>query len=93
MGMHVTGLTSDNSAAKLCWIVCIWGLICVSIGAAKIEWRKREDAPGIWITSGIMKLVSALVVQFTPNTEFHKICCIGCAFGLMIAVFGALLDL
>mgnify|MGYP001795275240 CR=1 FL=1 len=93
MGMHVTGLTSDSSAAKLCAIVCIWGFICMLIGAAKIEWRKREDAPGIWITSGVMKFVTALVVQFKPNTEFHKICCLACALGLIIAVFGALLDL
>ena len=57
MGMHVTGLTTDTSAVKLCTIVCIWGVICASIGVAKVEWRKREDAPGIWITTGVMKFV------------------------------------
>ena len=32
MGMHVTGLTTETSAVKLCTIVQIWGVICASIG-------------------------------------------------------------
>ena len=93
MGMHVTGLTTETSAVKLCTIVRLCGVICASIRVVKVEWRKREDGPGIWITSGIMKFVTVLVVQFTPDTEFHKICCLVCALGLIIAIFGALLDL
>ena len=68
-------------------------MICASIGVVKVEWQKREDALGKWITTGVMKFVTALVVQFTPDTEFHKMCCLVCALGLIIAVFGALLDL
>ena len=74
-------------------LYCIWGVICASIGVVKIEWRKREDAPGIWITTRVMKFVTAMVVQFKPDTEFHKKCCQVCALGLIIALFWALLDL
>ena len=74
----------------LCVAGCRWGGFCLIVGMAKCCIDERQDSKMAWTVSGLMKIVTTLVVYKTPDTNFHRLCCRGCIFGLAGAIIGAL---
>ena len=74
----------------MCVAGCRWGGFCLIVGTAKCCIDDRHHSKMAWTVSGLMKIVTPLVVYKTPDTNSHRLCCGGCIFGLAGAIIGAL---
>ena len=89
--MPPIGEVSDVfTSLNMCVAGCGWGGFCLIVGMAKFCIDDRHHSKMAWTVSGLMKIVTPLVVYKTPDTNFHRLCCGGYIFGLVGAIIGAL---
>ena len=91
------GAMSGINGEDVCVLVCLVGALCGLVGIIKYvdgSGRTPQRTACNWISTGVMKIVSSLVVYNTPQTTvFHKSCCVGCIISLIISSFGAFINL
>ena len=89
--MPPIGEVSDVfTSLNMCVAGCGWGGFCLLVGMAKCCIDDRHHSKMAWTVSGLMKIVTTLVVYKTPDTNFSCLCCGGCIFRLAGAIIGAL---
>ena len=78
------------TSLNMCVSGCGWGGFCLLVGMAKFCIDDRHHSKMARTVSGLMKIVTTLIVCKTPDTNSHCLCCWGCIFGLASAIIGAL---
>ena len=89
--MPPIGEVSDVfTSLNMCVARCGWGGFCLLVGMANCCINDCQHSKMAWTVSGLMKIVTTLVVYKTPVTTSHRLCCGSCIFGLVGAINGAL---